>query len=439
MNKLPSKIQVNDVFTLCIERMSYGGKGIGFYEGKAIFVPQTVPGDVVEVILEKDKKRFAEARIVTFQEYSDLRQKAPCRWMEECGGCQWQMVHPDQQLSWKKSFVLDALRRIGKLDHIPEIIMYPAPHIFHYRNRIQLKGQYLRHGKVQIGYYAQGSHHLVNIDHCLVAQEPINKLIQQLGSSDFAKIPADQQFYCAVQVVSIDGQDGLLVELHPATGKAPVANSMATIKEAIEALDISSFVLTTKNITQEFWPYDIQDGLVYWTAAGQFQQVHLSGNQLLRSHVRKLCQAAQAKKVLDLFCGSGNLSLQLAAFENCEVLGLEINPIAIKTAQQNIKCNAIKNASYRTAASRQLTQHIGKDSKFDLILVDPPRAGLEEAIEPLIQAKANNIVYVSCDPNTLARDLARLTAAGYTVEKISCFDFFPHTYHIETVVSLRLH
>lgn len=436
MNTLQYHSSANEPTIIRIERLAYGGKGIGFHQGKAIFVSDTVPGDLVQVSLEKEKKRYANARLLSLLEASKMRQEAPCPFFSRCGGCHWQMISPDQQLQWKKKFVKDALQRIGKLEQLPNIVMYPAPSVFYHRNRIQLKGRYHQNGKISIGYFQQGSHDLVEIDHCLVAQEPINSLIKHLASSQLARIPMSQDFRCAVQVVSPQGRDGLLVELEAAPGKNPILNSLPTIKARLEEMELPTHVNIFNSPQQEFWPYDMQDGIVYWTASGQFQQIHLSGNHLLRKYVRQLCHQYQAQSILDLFCGSGNLSIQLAALDNCQVVGLEINPIAIRTAKHNLRSNAIKNAIYRQAASHRLSQELQNSKNFDLIIMDPPRSGLEEAIEPILACEAAQLIYVSCDPNTLARDLAHFVEAGYCLDQISCFDFFPHTYHIETVVSL---
>jgi len=430
--------QATDPIIIQIDRIAYGAKGIGFFQGKAVFVPNTVPGDIVEVSLEKQKKRFAEARLIRIVQGSSLRKNSLCPYFLLCGGCHWQMIDYNQQLAWKKTFVHDALQRIAKIDDLPEITMNAAPHSFHYRNRIQLKACYHSTGKISIGYFQHGSHQLVPIDGCLVAQDPMNELIQHLANSQLTKLPHDQNFHCAVQVVSIGDQDGLLIELAAGQARPPLANAMATLKSRIAELSIATHVLINDSISKNYWPYDFQDGITYYTAAGQFQQVHLAGNQLMRKHIRELWQQHQGRRVLDLFCGSGNLSIQLAALEQCQVTGLEINPVAIQTAKYNLQTNSIGNATYHVAASHQLGQLIGKNSGIDLVMMDPPRAGLEEAIEPIIQSGAPHLIYVSCDPNTLARDLARLATAGYELERISCFDFFPHTYHIETVVSLRL-
>lgn len=187
---------------------------------------------------------------------------------------------------------------------------------------------------------------------------------------------------------------------------------------------------------KDFFLYDRHLGINYYTKARLFQQINTKANRLLREYIESLWLQNKGVKILDLFCGSGNLSLHLAHRYSCNVHGIELSKAAIECAHYNIKANQIENTNYEAANVHRLQESLQSLANYDLLILDPPRAGLEKLAPTLAGSQIKECIYISCDPNTLARDLVYFIDQDYKLESIHCFDFFKHSYHVETVVHL---
>jgi 23S rRNA (uracil1939-C5)-methyltransferase len=412
---------------LTLDSVAFGGDALTRRDGKVYFVADALPGETVNVEVQQDKERFAKARVLQRLTPPPYAVAAPCPYNDSCGGCQWQRAPYAMQKTWKAGFITDALQRIGGIPagSYP-FAMQASPEVFHYRNRIELQWQVLPDGTVRLAYFAKGSHDLVSIDRCMIADDRINQILKDCLALRFPT--RERIFKTSLEFQVIDDGRVLLSGLEDGNAfavdlKAAVQNKATLASQLV--IDEPGFVVL------ETW-----EGLEFHTRAGQFQQVNLLANRFLRGWVRDFAHAHHVQHAVDLYCGSGNLSLALAR-DGIHVFGVEAFAPSIVTALYNAKANALPTAHYAVGDAQDIRQLFPQLPKLDLLIVDPPRRGLVEAIEPILTLAADRIIYVSCDPNTLARDLKIMLAAGYVLEEVMGLDFFPQSYHVETVCVLK--
>lgn len=420
-SKTPEKI------TLTLDSVAFGGDALTRLNGKVYFVADALPGETVSAEVLQEKERFAKARVVQRLEPPPYAVEAPCPYADRCGGCQWQKVPYDKQLKWKAGFIEDALQRIGGIQagSYP-FAMQASPDAFHYRNRIEVKWQIQPDGLVRFGYFAKGSHDLVSIDRCFIADERINEVLHRCLGLRFPN--RDKTFATSLEFQAVaDGR--VLVSCAEDLGGFWQDLQEAVQKDAWLSeklfMDARSFVLL------EEW-----EGLRFHTRAGQFQQVNLAANHFVRRWVQDFAREHKIQHAVDLYCGSGNLSLALAR-DGVQVFGVEAFGPSIEAAVFNARDNDLVSAHYATGDAQDIRQLFPQLPALDLLIVDPPRRGLAEAVEPLLQLAAERVIYVSCDPNTLARDLKQMLASGYVLEQVMGLDFFPQSYHVETISVLK--
>ena len=419
--------------SLAIDSVAFGGKGVGRVDGKVYFVEDAIAGDEVRAEVTRDNGRYADAKAVELLKRSPFRGASSCPWSDECGGCQWMGVSYERQLEWKRQFVVSALSRIGKLEQQVVFPIYGSSRQLAYRNRIFLRGIIAPGKKIEIGYFRKGTRELVRIEQCAIAVDPVNSVVEAIRNMD---IPVTDAVKFRIE----------LQELPPATGPNVVI-SLYPPESRTPALD--PFLASLKKLPQVRWAGYIADlpsaptvlfeegVLNYSTQPGQFQQVNVGLNHKMRDWVRERAEKMNPGRVLDLFCGSGNLSLQLADGKRI-VQGIEYSKRAIEVAQFNVASNGLRNASYYAGdTEKHLWKCAKTGEKFDLVIADPPREGMFESLIPLMKILPQTIIYVSCDPTTLARDLSSLCKSNYRIDEIAAFDFFPNTYHVETAVVLK--
>lgn len=418
-----------------ITAVAFGGKGIARCHDKVYFVDGAVEGDRVLIKPTSESKRYGEAVIEQMITPSPFRSPPLCPVAEPCGGCQWMGVDYEKQSTWKKGFVTSALQRIGKIaDHIP-IHLHPSPQIYHYRNRVMIRVRIDDDGNADVGYFGKGSKNLVPIPGCEIAVSSINTAINQLRELKFPRSCA-HTFKIEIQELPFDNNQVVLTVY-------PDKEARIAPDKIIHVLKEMNYVFWVGPVweTREapLFLYDEQFGVKFYSRPGQFQQVNRPHNHTLRALVNKHAESVKPSRVLDLFCGSGNLSLQLADGTRY-IEGIEFNPEAILIAKENVRQNQITNTCYLSGATdKHMWKCYRKGESFDLIITDPPRQGMYDALIPLKNLKAPHIIYVSCDPATLARDISSLCRNDlYEIEQIDALDFFPNTYHIETVVKLKI-
>lgn len=362
--------------TLVIDRLAYGGYGVGRHEGRVIFVPFGLPGDTLRVSIFKDQKRYAYAAIQEIVSPSPDRVAAPCRHFFTCGGCQWQHLPYEKQLYWKQEILKETLERLGRIKEPPLLPIIPSPKVWHYRNRIQLNvGDKGASPKGEIGFYRADGEGVVAIEECPIADERINATLKSINPREIRK-------------------RGWQVEL------------MVDEEEGSVRLE---------------------------TGKGAFSQVNSEQNQNLVSAVVGLMAVREGEEVLELFAGNGNFSFPLAA-QGAKVTAVEQSPgEAISVSQ--VPRHEVRFIYNRV--EKVMRDLVRQKRKFDSLLLDPPRKGAKLILSEIVSLAPRKIVYVSCFPPTLARDLQFLTRHGYRLEKIQPIDMFPQTYHIESVSLLQ--
>ncbi|MBU5614045.1 23S rRNA (uracil(1939)-C(5))-methyltransferase RlmD [Geomonas azotofigens] len=429
---------------VAIESLCYGGAGFGRAEGKACFVPFTAPGDLARIRVVKEKSSFLEGELVELLEPSPLRIAPDCPVFTECGGCQWQFLPYPEQLTQKGTIFTDTLARIGKVPRDKVMPVAASPDDYGYRSRVQVKVT-VRAGRVQLGFFRTGSHDVVDFGAgCPLAQPPLNRMAAEFR----ALLPTLPQLEWIHQVDlsvgdsgegiaivhSRGGGDALVERLARARAELPsVAGAFVSVGRKGELEKAFGIEALSYHVPADIAPDSRELELRF--GKGGFSQVNYRQNLEL---IRTACAWAGLtgkERVLDLYCGNGNLSLPLA-LNAAQVLGIEGYAPSIADAVANAEANGIENANFQVSDAAQAVRRLVKrKERFDLVVLDPPRGGAEAAAE-LAGLAPQKIIYVSCDPATLARDLASLCGNGYQVTRSKPVDMFPQTYHLESVTEL---
>lgn len=407
-----------------IEKQAYGGYGIARDEGQVLFIPDTIKGDEVLISITESKKNFAFAKVEKFLEQSPLRIPSDCAYDEKCGGCQWLTMPYARQVETKEDFLRDALKRIAKIEpSSPTHTHQSSPR--NYRNRALFRGQIHKEGNVHLGFMEKGTHHQVPIEHCLNVDEKINIFLQKFSQHKTKSSP--QKFRMEVQVLH---NTKILLNIHPLHGK----KALQDLKKELLLFDEVENIFFSSEISKApFFLLEEDLDCKFYTVPGAFQQVNLELNREVRRLIKDYLKDKTIRNTLDLYCGSGNLSLAIHKLSQ-NILGIEQSPHAIRIAKHNLMENKILNAEYQCIATDKFLMTC--EENFDLILADPPRKGMKEALPYLRKLKAPYFIYMSCDPMTLARDLKELREE-YEIEKVHLFDFFPNTYHLESLVFMK--
>ena len=379
-----------------IERILPGGVGLAHAEGLTIFVALAAPGDVVRVTLDRTRGKVAFASITEIIKPSAVRIEPPCPYFGRCGGCDFQQLAYETQLTTKVEMIRDCLHRLGGIDPLPEIPIQASPRDWHYRARANWQVDSTTR---RLGYFARGSNLVCDVEFCAVL------------------IPELQQ-----------ALEGVRAKLPHLTG--PVKNIEAVAGDEGISLASDGNAFLTSEVSRT-----IAGERYQFSAAGFFQVNH----DLLEPIVAAAIGEVRGDVSIDLYCGVGLFTLPLARrFKS--VIGIEANRKATDFARLNLKNADLTNASVVTArVGDWLKQNSGSLGTVDFLLLDPPRTGAENKhIQGILALRPNQISYVSCDPATLARDLKKLIAGGYELKSVDAFDMFPQTHHVETVVRLGL-
>lgn len=379
-----------DEIELAIDAVAFGGAGIGRHGKMVVFVPFTVDGDTVSVKIVAVKKRFATAELRFIHTLSPFRITPRCPVHTRCGACSYQHIAYDHQVDLKHRQVRDALKRIGCFDTIPVKDMIPSPQAYGYRGKADFHVTTREGQKQAIGFAARASNNIVDLERCEIVHESIND---------------------ALSLMRRDGS--------PA-GRRPLWSAPA---EEISGSRIMRRVKGREMLVP-------RDG---------FFQANLSLTDTLIDVVEEFCSLSGTETVLDGYCGSGLFSLFLAS-RCARLYGIEVESDAVRCAEENMNRAGINSAVFHTGDMARILRDrfIRENLPVDVVLVDPPRIGLEpETLAALGALNPPKIVYVSCNPATLARDLRVLAGFGYRIMRVQPLDMFPQTSHIETVVLLE--
>lgn len=438
--------------TITLERMSYGRDAIGHLaNGKTVFVEDGVPEDRVELEITNEKASFARARIAQIIEPSPDRVLSPCVYAGVCGGCSWQNLSYDLQLRAKRENVIAALTRTAHFDkEVAQRIVAPAigsPDEWGYRNKLELGVTQDSHAKLLLGMYGDASHDLVPIASCKLAHKKIQNTPKSLqGALRFLQGTQDLGlFRVGVRHSNRTGECEVALWTRP--GAFPRA---AVVKTLSSALGCSSIVrvIAEEGKARKVKHVECLAGKGFWTekmagarfaiSAPSFFQVNTAqAEQLVRSAVIALGGTFEGETprglsgmlIGDLYAGAGTFSVQLAR-AGADVIAVESAGSSVRDMRRNADINNVDIEVIGGDAARELPELGG----LDALIVDPPRAGLADGVvESIAAAHPQKVVYVSCDPQTWARDVARFEHEGYRVTSVQPVDLFPQTYHVEVV------
>ena len=421
---------------LTITGLVHGGRGIGRSDGKAVFVPMTAPGDRVVCRAVRSKKGYVEAELVSLVEASAFRREPPCPYFERCGGCQWQHLAYPEQASWKEKIFAEQLLRNKIADEECLAPIVPAPDEWHYRNRVQFKCHLTEKGLVT-GFYRPNSRFVVDIERCLLLSEPLQRALDLLRD-ELPGAPAPDQI---PQVDVACGDDGgLRVLLHALPqGRGALRR---WLRDFARRHQVSACLQTGRKDTIErlHGEADLpvvvdQPPLVLNYGPGGFAQVNSAQNRRMIAEMLAILDLQGDETVLDLFCGMGNFSLPIAR-RAAQVTGVEEYPPAVASAQRNAAANGLHNPLFCAADAATALARRDRGA-WDLVVLDPPRSGSYQTSRELLRSMPRRILYVSCDPATLVRDLKPLVHGGYRVRSARAFDVFPQTWHIESMTLLE--
>jgi 23S rRNA (uracil1939-C5)-methyltransferase len=388
----------------------YGGYSIARDE-KVILIKGAIPGEVVEIAIQEKKRHYSIGSVINVVESSEHRVKPECPVFGICGGCHLQFISYERQVTMKNEILLDSLTRIGRI----EISLDPAlsDKQWHYRHRAQFKIS--RSG--DIGFFRESTRDVITFDSCPLMIGKINDLIGRIKEMDIARN---------------------LTEIHLAVGDTPVAllrgkdYDSAFFERFIESGLSGMAYDDSIAYGGAYTGFDL-NGLRYTVSPWTFFQAHWSLNRKVVDFITTRLGSLNGKSILDLYAGAGNFSLSLARHAE-DVIAVEENPHAVEDALRNLDLNDIKN--YRIVRASAEKYKINR--KFDVIILDPPRLGLtSEVIRKILDNPSAYIVYISCNPSTLARDLKKLTEK-YDIQSLQQIDFFPNTYHIEAIAFLQV-
>ena len=403
-------------FEIRLENWAYGGEVMGrLPDGRAVFVPFSLPGETVQVELTEEKRGFARARLLEVLEPSTERIAPRCKHFSICGGCHYQHLPYDLQLAAKQEVLKDTLTRIGRLsqeeaDTLTRPVV-PSPSPWHYRNHVQFHLD--EAGK--LGYRARRSDQVVPIEECHLPEESLNQVWQQL---EFDPIPGLSRVGLRA---GIQDEVMLILETEDDEGlEFSLDIPMAAVQLGPGTLHVLS---DTAELEMEVLDYTFQ------VSGGSFFQVNTPMAAAMVEHLLAHLPLTPESIVLDVYCGVGLFSAFIAP-EVAEVIGIEENPLAVEDFGVNL--DAYHNVSIYEAPAEDVMPELNVQP--DIILVDPPRAGLDlPVLDAIVEMKPAVLAYVSCDPSTLARDAKRLRSAGFVLEQLTPFDLFPQTYHIESI------
>lgn len=445
--------QQGSLVEVTITDLSDRGDGVGRFGQRVVFVPDTVTGDRAIIRLLHVKPQYAHGKLHELLEPSPHRVRPRCIVADKCGGCQWQHVSDAYQLEAKQNQLIQALRRIGGFEHPPVDLPLNPTDSLSYRNKATYPLERSPNGQVQAGYYQKGSHHLINLNQCPIQDVRLNPLlaeikqdIQQRGWSIYNEARHQGNLrHLSLRIGRRTGE--MLLTLISKDGKLLDVEAQAAIwMERYPMLvgvclnhnpDRTNAIFGAETYCVAGSPYlqEIFAGLTFQISPETFFQVNTEAAEALVEVILAELNLTGTEVLVDAYCGIGTLTLPLAQRVR-QAIGLEIQPEAIAQAQQNAIANQLTNVEFYPGAVA--TQLPDLRVHPDIVLLDPPRKGCEDAvIKALLELQPARIVYVSCNPATLARDLKQLCQmGGYQLTRVQPADFFPQTAHVECAAFL---
>jgi len=458
-------IRKHDVLDLTIEKMAYGGQGVARVEGFVVFVRGAIPGDRLKAQVFKKKKGFAEARIIEINNPSSDRRMAPCPYSGHCGGCQWQHVHYERQLAYKKEQVEEAIKHIGTLEGASVRHVIPSEKKFAYRNKMEFSFSDRRwflpdeldnreiEGGGALGLHVPGTYNkIIDIEACLLQQEKGNEILRCV--KEYARnggIPIYSQKthkgfwrFLVVRhstafghwmVNLVTGEESpevlrpladVLVRKNPQIKS--IVNNINKRKASIAVGETEHTIAGNTSIKDMIGPFTFN------ISANSFFQTNSLGARRLYQTVADYGEFRGSETILDLYSGTGTIPVFLASKVHA-ITGIEISESAVEDAWKNCRENGIDNCQFICGDIREKLPAITR--RPDVLIIDPPRAGMhKDVLAQVLALSPEKVIYVSCNPATLARDMGWMNGDYETIE-VQPVDMFPHTYHIEVVAKLH--
>ncbi|MGD6817973.1 23S rRNA (uracil(1939)-C(5))-methyltransferase RlmD [Metabacillus sp. 113a] len=458
MPKTEVPVQKNEFYDVTFEDLTHEGAGVAKVQGFPIFVQNVLPGERAKIKIIKVKKGFAFGRLMELTEESPERVEAPCPIYKECGGCQLQHLSYKGQLDFKRKQVENVLSRIGKLD-LDRVTVHPTLGMndpWNYRNKAQVPvGE--REGGLVAGFYQQRSHEIIDMQKCLIQQaenDDVVQAVKEICSRRGIRAYREDTHkgwlrHIMVRYGQVSGE--MMVVFVTKTNHFPHKNEIieeitsrfGQVKSIVQNINNKLTNVIFGDETNVLWGeeyiYDSIGDIRFAISARSFYQVNPEQTKVLYDKALEYAELTGEETVIDAYCGIGTISLFLAQKAK-KVYGVEIVPEAIEDAKRNAELNGLSNAEFGVGEAEVVIPNwYKKGIKADTIVVDPPRKGCDEALlKTILDMKPKRVVYVSCNPGTLARDLQVLEQGGYETVEVQPVDMFPQTMHCEAVAKIVL-
>jgi 23S rRNA (uracil1939-C5)-methyltransferase len=452
---MAAPVAVDQELDLRIDSLAYGGNGVARLNGFVVFVRRGLPGDRVRARVTKVKRNHAEALAIEVLDAGAPRVEAPCRHYPECGGCRFQDLAYEAQAEWKERQVADALRRLGGLEDPPLEPILPAVEVFHYRNKLEYSFTQTPEGPA-LGFHRAGRwDEVLEVERCWLTTQLGNSIRETVR--DWAREERlqaydqeEQKGYLRHLVVREGRNTGqALVQLVTAAGErfererfVEILRVFPEVRSIQWGVNDTPAEVTNVPTTLLWGEEAIEEelcGLRFRVRPGAFLQTNTAMAERLYELAREYAGLTGVESVYDLYCGIGTIGLTMAS-QALTVWGVEVSEESVACALENADLNGITNAAFFAGNVGQVLEELRERAgEPDVVVVDPPRAGLAgKALRRVGQLGAPRLVYVSCNPTTLASDVKALVAEyGYRLERARAVDMFPHTPHVETVALLE--
>ncbi|MGM0950555.1 MAG: 23S rRNA (uracil(1939)-C(5))-methyltransferase RlmD [Bacillota bacterium] len=456
--KMKPPVEKNEYYDVTFEDLTHEGAGVAKVQGFPIFVPNALPEEKAQIKVTRVKKGFAFGRLIELKEESPHRTDAPCPIYKQCGGCQLQHMTYEGQLLFKQKQVKDVLERIGKLD-LSNVTVHPTLGMedpWNYRNKAQVPvGE--REGGLVAGFYQQRSHDIIDMSACLIQQSKNDAAVQavkDICANYGVKAYNEERHkgwlrHIMVRYGVVTGEMMIvfITRTNDFPHKAKIIEDITAqfphVKSIVQNINPNKTNVIFGNETNVIWGeeyiYDLIGDVKFAISARSFYQVNPEQTKVLYDKALEYAELKGEETVIDAYCGIGTISLFLAK-QAKKVYGVEIVPEAIEDAKRNAELNGITNAEFAVGEAETVIPKWYEDGiTADTLVVDPPRKGCDEALlRTIVEMKPKRVVYVSCNPGTLARDLRVLEDGGYATREVQPVDMFPHTNHVEVTVKLVL-
>lgn len=400
-----------------IDRMDHQGRGIGKIDNKTIFVYDALPNELVDVEIIFQNKKFMEGKVIKYLKKSPKRINPICPYFKECGGCDLMHINYDEELIYKENKVKQIIEKFSSIDkNVIKQIVGNSNNF--YRNKATL------HVDCKVGFYGKKTNKIIDIDKCYIVDSKINEILDKLKQINLTNI-----YEIVVRTSTYLDDSMIVIKIKDSIDENKIINDLQNITNNIIIYQNKKY----KTIYGKGYIFDMIGEYKFKISPDSFFQVNTKQAKNLYDKVLEYLEPTINDKILDLYCGTGTIGIYISKYVK-DVIGIEINEYAVKDANINKEINNVDNINFKCLDASDIANI--KD-KFDKIIVDPPRSGLDKkTIQYLINSNAKRIVYVSCDPVTLARDLELLKDYYDTLE-ITPVDMFSRTYHCESITVLE--